>query len=395
MDDQEVLDSGNGGRGARWVVVAAGVFVVLLAAVTAWPRTAGMRSADSPTSSAATPTPSVPASAVVTARAVTPGIWIGVERADEDRLPRLETLLPDKLSLNGATPLSTAPMAQALALFQRGGKGDPGPVLALGDDGGLRELDNIELASVTDGHNEQSALDDTALSPDGRMAAFPQRDEVVVVDLTDATSRRWPVPGFNEIVSWRPDGVTLVVEQQEAVYLVDSETGRVSRAPYPGFGTVAGGEPGTDLYRLHTPSSQVAELTRWDTSGTLLSRMRPRLAVGTGEWWGTGWLRGGRIAGDVFGAGGPRPYADVIEAEVIVVLDAETGQLAAGLVLPGIDRWKGCCQVMGWYDEDTVLFASRGRPSRLLAWRVSRGELLRVADLPDNAMVALGDLRRG
>lgn len=122
----------------------------------------------------------------------------------EGRLPRLKTALPDLPSLDGAVPLSAAPAARALA---------------------------------------QIPLDETALSPDSRMAAFPQRDEVVVVDLTAATSRRWPVPGFNEIVSWHPDGVTLVVEQEDTAYLVDSRTGHAARQPYPGFGPSRAGDP--------------------------------------------------------------------------------------------------------------------------------------------------------
>ncbi|GGS50029.1 hypothetical protein GCM10010156_05930 [Planobispora rosea] len=399
--DAEVLDSGGALRSLRsprratWAVLP--VAVVLLVAVAIWPRPTGPGAAPGAPGVAATPQPDV-----AIARETAPGIRIGVERAEEGRLPRLETALPERLSTHGAVSLSAAPMTRALALLQWSGEGGPGPVLALGDDGGLRALDGVKLTTPTDEDgNEQLPLDDTALSPDGRRAAFPQRDEVVVVNLIDGTSRRWPLPGFNEIVSWRPDGVTLVVEQEERVFLVDSRTGRAERQPYPGFETVAGGEPGTDVHRLsdaadlHRPRTTEpakTELTRWDASGNLLARESSRLTVGTGERWGPGWLRGGRIAWDVFGAGGPR-HGGIVEAEAIVVLDAATGRQSAALVLPGTDRWKGCCRVLGWYDEDTVLFASRGGPSRLLAWRVSSGELLRVADLPDGAAVALGDIR--
>jgi hypothetical protein len=363
--------------------------------VVVWPRTGAPPAITTSASPAAAPPAIEQDIEPATATQAAPRITLAVAKADEGRLPRLKTALPDLPSLDGTVPLSAAPTARALALYQRSDEAGHGPVLVLGDDRRLRELDGVELATVTDPHgNEQIPLDETALSPDGRLAAFPQRDEVVVVDLTAATSRRWPVPGFNEIVSWHPDGVTLVVEQEDTTYLVDSRTGHTARQPYPGFGTVAGGRPGTDLFRLRTPDSGKPELTRWDTAGRLLGRATVELGVGTGEWWGTGWLRDGRIARDVFGAGGPRPYADVVEAEAIVTLDAATGEQTAALVLTGMDRWKGCCQVLGWYDADTVLFASRGGPPRLLAWRVSSGELLRVADLPEHATLALGELNR-
>ncbi|MFB9719766.1 hypothetical protein [Planobispora longispora] len=418
----EVLDSGAWGGGvfggagrprrprwAVWAVSSAVVLTVALTAVMVWPRLSGAGPAHDPSAAITAPARAVPSGsgpagsatasppATVIARQVAPGVRVGADRAGEGRLPRLATALPETLSTDGAVPLSAAPMTRALALFQRYGEGDLDRVFALDVDGGLRELDGVELTRPTDRHgNAHLPLNGTSLSPDGRRAAFPQRNEVVVADLTDGTSRRWPLPGFNEIVSWRPDGVTLVVEQEETVFLVDSRTGKAGRQPYPGFGTVAGGEPGTDLHRLRSASDlhrlgvtgpAKTELTRWDASGNLLARENPRLTVGTGEWWGSAWLRGGRVAGDVFGSGGR------LEAEAVVVLDAVTGEQVAALKVPGMDRWKGCCQVMGWYDEDTVLFASRGGPSRLLAWRVSSGELLRVADVPDDAVVALGDLR--
>ncbi|MFI6817786.1 hypothetical protein ACIBG7_35705 [Nonomuraea sp. NPDC050328] len=391
----EVLENGRPGLG-RWgrAGVVAAVLALGAGALT-WPQAADP--APLPVAAAATTPPSGTAGRPYQAGLTEDRrIRLGPPVEAEGRLPRLPTALPGRLSPDGAVPLGEDPVARALLLIQETREVQTtGPVFALGDDGRFRELDTTSLRPVADRHgNVQTLLDDTALSPDGRRAAFAQRDEVAVLDLTTARLHRWRLPGYNEVVSWLPDSATLLVEQEEHAYLLDLTTGEARRQPYPGFGTVAG-SPG--LHRLAG-----ADLTAWDRAGRRLSRTVARPVVGVSpawakaagpEWMGPGWARGGRIARDVFGAGQPRPYTDVFEAEALVVLDAATGRLDAALVHQGVDRMKGCCGVLGWYDAGTVMFTSSSAAAhRLLAWRVGTGEVFRVTELPLGTVVALGPL---
>lgn len=383
------------GRG-RIVLAAVTVVAVAAAVVLLWPR-------------GATPPPASGASAVTTQTASLPapvtasppaspasaaGAPIDIAPASEHEggLPLLPTAFPATLDPAAARPLTSWPLTRAVALFQEYGEHGGGRLFALGEDGGLRELAGLDLAAVSDRDgNLQTALDDTSLSPDGTRAAFAQKDEVVLVELATGAVSRLPLPGFNERVSWRPNGIGLLVEQDPRVYLMDTRTGVSRRMPYPAWGLVAGGEIGTDVHRLDAADGdQPAVLSRWDSSGVRQASTPVRPPVGTGEWWGTGWLREGRVARDVFGAGGPRPYGDVVEAEAVVVLDAATGATLRSLVFEGFGRWKGCCAVMGWYDRDTVLVTSGGEHARLLAWRITDGALFRVGDLPAQMMLSLG-----
>jgi hypothetical protein len=52
-------------------------------------------------------------------------------------------------------------------------------------------------------------------------------------------------------------------------------------------------------------------------------------------------------------------------------------------------RSKGCCPVLGWYNDHTVLVGSNG--VRVLAWDIATGDLFRVADL-DASVVSLASL---
>ncbi|MFI6481817.1 hypothetical protein ACIBH1_28070 [Nonomuraea sp. NPDC050663] len=389
METYEVLDSTTEdapGRG-RIVLAAVTVVAVAAAAVLLWPREAAPPPA---TGASAVPTQTAPVPAPVTATGAPIDVAPAPER--EGELPLLPTAFPATLDPAAARPLSSWPLTRAIALFQQYGEQGDGRLLALGEDGGLRELDGLDLAPVTDRDgNRQAALDDTSLSPDGTRAAFAQKDEVVLVELATGAMSRLPLPGFNERVSWRPNGIGLLVEQDPRVYLMDTRTGVATRMPYPAWGLVAGGEIGADVHRLDADDGEKpAMLSRWDSSGVRQASTPVRPPVGTGEWWGTGWLREGRIARDVFGAGGPRPYGDVVEAEAVVVLDAATGATLRSLVFEGFGRWKGCCAVMGWYDRDTVLVTSGGEHSRLLAWRITDGAVFRVGDLPAQMGLSLG-----
>ncbi|GLZ31534.1 hypothetical protein Lesp02_37220 [Lentzea sp. NBRC 105346] len=112
-------------------------------------------------------------------------------------LPLLHTDFPERIDPSQGVPLAQHPVRRALALFQ-----GLGSILVLGDDGELRTLGDWPMS-------------ETALSADGRTAVFPQRDGVLVVDLTTGSSRTVPVPGDNRHASISPDGTQLVASSPD------------------------------------------------------------------------------------------------------------------------------------------------------------------------------------
>ena len=98
------------------------------------------------------------------------------------------------------------------------------------------------------------------------------------------------------------------------------------------------------------------------------------------EWWGSPRLTGSQIAAAGFTANLVAPGLRSNNPEAVAVFDAKTGELRRLLAfdLDG-GRFKGCCPVLGWYNDHIVLLGSNG--IRVLAWDIDSGELFRVADL--------------
>lgn len=270
----------------------------------------------------------------------------------------------------------------------------PGPVLALaqfGDgrvymmkSGGRVPLD-VEPADAADGEGG-ARLRPNSLAPDGTMAAFPGKDEVVVVDLVIGQARRYPVPGANEVVLWR--GERLLVEQREAGYLLDLATGKAWRQPYQGFTGAAGYRD----VRIVSPDEGGWTVIR--ESGSEVTLDVRGITRGGGMPVDVpghhGWQRDGLVAGSA-----PAHRDRGEKADVVVVAEAATGRVVRTLLLPWGDPpdtrcGKGGCPVRGWSGRDTVIVESG---DRLLGWNITTGELSRVAELPDG--VTAYSLRSG
>ncbi|SDL35693.1 hypothetical protein [Nonomuraea jiangxiensis] len=287
----------------------------------------------------------------------------------ETKLPTLATALPEKWA---DLPVVTAVPGPVLGVAQFG----DGRIYLM-KSGGRVPLD-VKLDNAVDaGGNRGTPLKPNALAPDGTMAAFPQPDEVVVVDLVIGRARRYPVPGFNEVVLWR--GEQLLVEQEEANYLLDLATGKVRRQPYKGFAGVAGYR---DL-RIVSPEEGGWTVIREGESEVELDvrDITNEGAMPVGVLDNHGWQRGGLVARSAFAG-----YDQGKGADVVVVADVATGRVVRTLRLPWGDPpgWrcgKEGCPVRGWIRQDTVIIESR---DRLLGWNIATGALSRVADLPDN-----------
>ncbi|MEO3873341.1 hypothetical protein ABGB18_31410 [Nonomuraea sp. B12E4] len=350
----------------RWTVAAAAAAAAAAATVTAL-VVAGIAVFPEPVERAVTARPSVtptPAIPPVMDTAPPPSAQAG--------LPAVATGLPERWA---DIPVVTAVPGPVLALAEYG----DGRIYVM-KSGGRIPLD-VKLAdSVDAGGNVAGPLKPNSLAPDGTMAAFPQKDEVVVVDLVVGQARRYPVPGFNEVVLWR--GGRLLVEQEEANYLLDLATGEVRRQPYKGFMGVAGYR---DL-RIVSPDEGGWTVVREGESEVELDvrDITNEGSMPVGMLGNHGWQRGGLVARSVLAR-----YDRGKPADVVVVADIATGRVVRTLLLPWGDPpdmrcGKIGCSVRGWIGQDTVIIESA---DRLIGWNIGTGALSRVADLPKGVIV--------
>jgi hypothetical protein len=344
----------------RWTVAAAAATVTALVVV-------GIVVSPEPVERGITVYPSVTPTSTIPPPAV---MDTAPPPSGEAGLPTLTTALPEKWA---DIPVVTAVAGPVLALAEFG----DGRIHVMKADGRIP----LEVKLGDSAGDGGTPLKPNSLAPDGTMAAFPQKDEVVVVDLVIGRARRYPVPGFNEVVLWR--GERLLVEQEEANYLLDLATGKVRRQPYKGFTGVAG-------YRdLRIVSPGEGGRTVIQEGG---SEAEPDVQGITDEGilGDHGWQRDGLVA---WSAVAHRDLAE--KADVVVVADAASGRVVRTLLLPWGDSpdmrcGKGGCPVRGWISRNTVLIESG---DRLLGWNIDTGALSRVADLPES--VTAYSLRSG
>ncbi|MEV0150292.1 MULTISPECIES: hypothetical protein [unclassified Nonomuraea] len=342
----------------RWTVAAAAAAVTALvvAGIVVSPEPVEPGIAAHPS---VTPTPAIPPA---------PAMDTAPPPSGEARLPTLATALPERWA---DLPVVTAVSGPVLALAEFG----DGRIYVM-KSGGRIPLDVKLDDAVDSAGNGGTPLNPNSLAADGTMAAFPQKDEVVVVDLVIGQARRYPVPGYNEVVLWR--GEQLLVEQEKASYLLDLATGKVRRHPYKGFTGVAGSR---DL-RIVSPDEGGWTVIQEGGSEVRLDvqDITDEGSMPVGVLGNHGWQRGGLVARSAFAR-----YEKGEGADVVVVADTATGRVVRTLLLPwghapDMRCGKGGCPVRGWIGQDTVIIESE---DRLLGWNIDTGALSRVADLPE------------
>lgn len=288
-------------------------------------------------------------------------------------LPWRDTALPRAVptDVSSAPALSSDPIDHALALVA----GPGATVGVIGDDGELRRLDGVHLEQADDPLGYRAnPVTQRGLTPDGRLAAFPQPGGVVVVDLASGASRRFAVPGHNALVVWHPDEQQILVGREDGgSSVLDLTDGSVRGVPYDA-GDSAFAEDGSILEFNTSLSAQAPDtLTRWD--GNVV---RYTLPLST-------WRSGSEnpphgMSGQLVFSGSARlTYGSGRSTEPAsgwIVVDSDTGEPRWMLRPP--DSWYGTWAfgLCGWLDRDTVLVQGQ---YGLLAWTPAAGKLERVS----------------
>jgi hypothetical protein len=299
-----------------------------------------------------------------------PSTVVGIPPVPVDRMPatppvRTGTVLPRHPGNLAAAPvLSGGAIQRADALYEPSGDGKkPQPVYVLSRGAFYRLSIPLQFA-VDPAKKFVSPLRPTSLSADGRLAAFPQHDDVVVVDLTTARVTHVKIPGFNEPALWLTSG-SLLVGQQGTAYVVDVD--RASATRFPGSLSVADAIAGatndrTVLELADTPGLPLREWTLGTGTSRVDSKVDFRGLAGyrVARWSGPAWR-----SGDLVVRAGQHSASN---AEVVVVLDALSGRVVRVLA--------AAATPLGWPDQHTVVLqASNG----ILAWDVDTGGLTSIA----------------
>lgn len=263
-------------------------------------------------------------------------VWEAPPAEAELDLPRwTEPSLPEVLDLTAAGEgLPGTPVRGLLTEDWR--------VFALSGTGTLSELDVSRLDPVSDeGGNRLNPVSPYSLSPDGERAFFVQESSLEVLELGTGRWRTLDTP------DWLAEGARWVTADE---IWVPEELG--SR----GAGT---------LHGLDGSLSQAD--VRW-------------AGLGAGEdAWGAVASNGDRIAQTRFLAG-PVDGTGVSNPEAVVVRTGEREEMLTMWPAATAPRNKGCCEVLGFLDDDAVLFASKSSEGyRLLAWRVGTADVYLVS----------------
>jgi hypothetical protein len=286
-------------------------------------------------------------------------------------LPWRDTELPRALPTDIATapPLSRDPIDHALALI--GGTG--AAVGVIGEDGRLRRLDGVALEPTREpaGYGA-SPVQHGALTSDGRLAAFPQPNAVVVVDLASGDSQRFDVPGTNTRVAWNPDQRQILVGREGGPSsILDTTDGSVEAVPFDAY-NAAYAPDGTVVEITETPDGpSVSDLVHWRDTG---SARRLPLSI----WIGS--ISSPSATGSqlLVAGSGDQIVRTVARYDIgWIVLDIETGQpiaMLGGGTVPYSDWLFG---PIGWLDADTVIVDAHGY---LLAWTPATGVVERVSE---------------
>jgi len=307
-----------------------------------------------------------------------------------DELPWRPSVLPRLPEPADLTPLAADPVTRAVAAAANEFD-EEFDISVLGDDGRWRAVDTSGLDPDAAPNGDVVGMTSSSLSPDGTKIAISQPREVVVVDLTDATTRGYGTPGAGFPVAWTPDSTRLLVWGETRGTLIDIETGDTDPVPYGPFETAFTSD-GAVVQTYHSKATS-HELRRYE-AGQLTHRVS--LFPDGVDQYGilTGLSADDAVAairevGQSYGKYGLQDKGGVL------VLSA-AGDAIALLPIIGANNSSEFSSTLGWIDAETVLLrVADGHPvefdgiHELVTWNYATGELTRVAQVRVDFVVSL------
>jgi hypothetical protein len=326
--------------------------------------------------------------------------WVAPPAGSERYLNRVDTPLGDSLRMpERPADLQIEPIREiAAVLLARLRDGRYRPLLL--DQDGHWAVAGVALAPIRTG----PPLSPGAVSPDGRFVAFPQPGELLLLDGATAGIRNVALPSHDlSAISWLPDGQRVLVSGSGAAYSVLAGPGQVGE---PNVTALVGGDDPSALtapYRLEGSLGRVSLMQYTLASGWILQDQLPLPAT---SWIGQAFTAGSRVARLFLAPKLPQIVTVASRPQVVAAISIQPSLPSRLLVLgdtpaatsppmerstgPDEVRKPGCCSVLGWYDEHTLLVRAVGKQSGwLVAWDLQTGEVRRVTELKVDP-VALG-----
>lgn len=372
-------------RRRRTVVISVIAFIVLaiVASILIGVRTSGKADITPPTN----PPGYVEASGKIS------GIdfWVAPPPGSERFLDRLETPLGDRLELpDKVRPLAkhTLDSVAAVVLVKHGDRYAP---VLLGVDGSWAQAD-VGLVAV----GGVSPLSPGAISPYGRIVAFPQPGELITVNASTAAISHFPLPGGGEFrsVSWVQDEQRVLISGPGAAYQVLVGEGGDGEQAVVQVSATSDPDEVTSPYRIQNGSVMRYLFNgRWTENSPLTLPVR--------SWQGQTMSSNSAAARVFIAENLPEVPTRVSQPQVLAAISTLRTLPSRLLVLgepqdnpPTFEgagdhpyvREAGCCAVLGWYDDSNVLFRVHGW---VLAWNLDSGRVRRVTEMGVD-QVALG-----
>lgn len=328
--------------------VAASVALVAVGAtVVGSTPDAGPDPAKTPTGdpSPSVPSPSVPSEPTRPDATDSQGnpVWLSPSVAEEATLPWLtQSVLPRVLDV-GDGPRTEPLFSSAVAVFLVGdvdADAAPSRAVVVDRDGGTSSIDIGHLDPVRDENGNAAAQLPAGLSPDGRHVAFTQNSSIEVYEFGAASWQSVDTP------DWLAEGARWL--DNETLWVPDVLGGDVGSTYNLGGALTARDVP----WRGAAPSPDGYGPTKLNSAGRHARSQSSSSSV--------------KVGGQTWGG-----------YEALVVQTGERRQLLAYWP-PYEGRSKGCCEVVGWFDRDTVAYRSG---DRILAWRLGTDFHFRVTDI--------------
>ncbi len=365
---------------------ASAAAALVLVGVVAWATLPG----ESSPSPAPSPVPSVPTSSATVdgeASVERDQVLPPYDPADWQSLPEYPGDLGWWASPDFPVALVDDPVSRATAAVQIALGPDQANVWVYGDDGHWRSLDTTGLDLVYNG-DYKLGMDRGSLSPDGTRLAIGQAEGVVVIDLTTAEARTYPVDGLGEVWTgratyWTPDGAAVLLGQSWAAlgeplaytdgWRIEVDDGSVTRLGFdPSYAALLGGD---EVVADYWSEATGHVWSRFDGAGaaTQLGELDAYAVLdqpaGRDQRWAA--LRQlTTIAPD-------RSW----DGDGFVVFD-DKGQPLSLLPVKGTENNGGGGQVIGWATDSVLLFSmpdpeAHETSAGVVAWDVDTGELWR------------------